>query len=120
MLVRLAILWRVVVNHDLNALDINSSCGDICCDKRDAIPLGEAVHRPVPLALSEATVERRHAEAAVLQLVTDSVDTHSCSTEDDAAPVLANRLGGYLGLHRVLHQPKEMGREKEKGGKKNR
>jgi hypothetical protein len=51
MFVRFAILRWVVMNYTIDAFNINSTGGNICCDKGHATAFGEFCHCSIPFLL---------------------------------------------------------------------
>ena len=85
MLVRLAILRGVVMNHTLDTFDVDASGSNICRHQCHAVAMDETRHRLVTLVLAKSTMDCSHIQVGSPQLLANPVNSPTCTTENHAA-----------------------------------
>ena len=108
MLVRLTILRGVEMDDAVDALDVYSSCCNICSNQNLGPATAETLHRSISLALIQSTMQSCNLDSLVSQSVSNPIDTGAGSTEYDAATTLLDGIRCNRCLVVTLGHPEQM------------
>ncbi len=99
----LVVTGRIHVQHQVDAVDVDATGGDVGGDQDVDIPVLEVGQRPGPGALRHAAVQRVRLHTGVTQLLGDPVGAQLGTHEDDRAALAGSDRRGdrrlVLGLH---------------------
>ena len=102
------IFWRVVVHNKCHAIDVNTSCRNIGCDKRLSSGCCEVVEGPSSLVLAATTVDGYRVDTELAELLLQSVTAVASPAEDDRWPLGGNCECGYFGAFCLVHLPEQV------------
>jgi hypothetical protein len=92
----LVIFGKVIVNNNRHRINVNSACGDVCCNKCLGLTFFERTQRSFALLLTAVTVNRNGSNAKRTKLRHQSIDAVLGATKDDSAAVVREYLRGEL------------------------
>ena len=108
MLVRLTVFWRVVMNHTVDAFNIQTSCSNVSSNKSHAFSMLESLHSAVALSLGQTTVQSPNTEAVIEQFVVHPLNTKSGAAEYYRSATITNQFSRNWRFFRMRHEPKMM------------
>ena len=102
------IFWRVVVHNKCHAIDVNTACGNVGCDKRLSSGGCEVLEGPSSLVLAPTTVDGYCVDTQLAELLLQPVTAMASPAEDDGWPLRGNGKCGYFGAFCLVHLPEQV------------
>ncbi len=112
----LVVTGRVDVQHQVDAVDVDASGGDVGGDQDVDVAVLEVAQGPGTGALGHAAVQRVGLHARVAELLGDAVGAHLGADEDDGAALAGGDGVGDRGLVLGLHDQDVVGHGGDRAG----